>query len=384
MAYTNPYDRQSRLRGMMSRPTQGAVAFADDVAEAGGVMPTGGAFSTANDRYLKSQLRTTTDHDDRVALVGAMGLRDKANTSAQAAGANPMTGGYGWQLFDDYHAVKRNEAGLKGDRYNVGGISGGGDINMRPLSGGGPTRQINGGGGMRASTSSLEDVGDYQHRREMERLAREGGRLSLKALDDDVFYKGMDRQLGLTDAIMEGRGAAVRPEDRAFYNAGVTEDLKDYAGNREATRYWDPRQSSMRADKQRFDLERATAPARVQGEYSLNREGMISDWRRDVADTQANTRRQTATQVANDFLENIARLSREGAFGMNNGRPNPPPAEIQTAVNQILLQQLSGAGGGAPTAASGDDEQEIQMAMREFGVDRATAERELRARGVIR
>jgi hypothetical protein len=93
-------------------------------------------------RWLDQYARTL-DPKGAATLAQARGMRAKEKQSQIMGGANAVHLNDPWGQFDDFHKVRAIEEGLEGNRYKVGTIQGGGDLNQRPLNGAGVSRQIN-------------------------------------------------------------------------------------------------------------------------------------------------------------------------------------------------------------------------------------------------
>jgi hypothetical protein len=93
-------------------------------------------------RWLDQYARTL-DPKGAATLAQARDMRSKEKRSQIMSGANAVHLNDAWGQFDDFHKVRQIEEGLKGNRYRVGTIQGGGDLNQRPVSGAGVSRQIN-------------------------------------------------------------------------------------------------------------------------------------------------------------------------------------------------------------------------------------------------
>jgi hypothetical protein len=97
--------------------------------------------SARNNRWL-GQYGRTLDATGKATLAEAMDRRDEHTAAKIKAGANPIHLSGPWGEFADFHNVRKIEEGLQGNKYGVGAISGGGDINQRSLDGKGPTTEI--------------------------------------------------------------------------------------------------------------------------------------------------------------------------------------------------------------------------------------------------
>jgi hypothetical protein len=128
------------------------------------------------------------------------------------------------------------------------------------------------------------------------------------------------------------------------------QDIADYTGRREASRYFDPMQQAVRGDDFRRKLQLSTEPARI-----------AADSRADVATAQADARVSAAqagerARMFASSMDLIPELTRSGVFGRDRrGNPIAPDPEVSQQAIETMRRILSGGGraGGAGGAGMG-------------------------------
>lgn len=273
-------------------------------------------------------------------------------------------GGDLWNSFEQFHNVRGDMERSMGNRYGVGSISGGGDLNERPLSSLGNTRTVSaarrtgGGGGGEMDMGGLNFFDEQRLQKARLESALDalwqGGkqeRLNTRALElgvegDELSLEG-DREK-LARFMEQPEAGSQRYYDRLTGEATHKNAMADESERSAARMFFDPTVTRKRNAEQGAAIERSTAAARAQGELSLDRAGIEADARIKAAEATAAGRRQTDSQILQNWIKAINDAAAKGMFGRDRrGNPNPIPEELSGLATKVLSESMTG--GAVPT-----------------------------------
>jgi hypothetical protein len=312
--------------------------------------------------------RTTAGFRQNPFSVGAF----EQMFDAKAGSPNVNKAG-NWGAFFNHFGREKMLAEGRGNRYNTnfGSISGGGDINQRDESGVTPTFQVNAPPGLRTLPGDAgTDV--YTGRslkapRAVDRLAAGGsdGMTEMELYGLSRNPSPLARQLLARTRLLEQNAdlGDMDVEDRAFRGPGSQAAVdEEYGGAArqdaigaaselsKARTFFDPLIRRKRDTEQEMALERSTAPARVQGELSIDKAGIERDARVRAAQETAAGRKVSDAKRLQDWMAQITNAAKNGTFGVDRaGNPNPPPQELIDAATRTFSAGIGGgmdAGGG--------------------------------------
>lgn len=307
------------------------------------------AFGTGFNRYLSQYGGTLTDPREREAFAKAKAIADQnARTARLTNPSGALAGGDAWHSMGQFHEVRQAMERLQGNRYGVGAISGGADLNERPLVGMGSTRQVNaprqagfaGGGGFAPGggvempqydpTESASDHSDRLERQriglEMLRRQLEAADLQNRALRDSVTRAEAEPFAGSQAEVDRQTGGIRRAQ-------GLADEGLDLAARGTARRFFEPDAMRMRSIQQREAVDRASASAATAGASRERVAGIQSATQRAIAEG----RKPTAMDFMSDFMGNASDL-----YGTD---PRTGKAMLPDDAAALLQEFITGARG---------------------------------------
>lgn len=296
-----------------------------------------------------------------------------------------------WKPFQDFHNTQAALAAGRGNKYEVGSFGGGSHTETTDPETGQTVIQHGGGNAMAGTRSAaparrsaaLAALGSGDP--ELDNMNRDLTGIDLTDAQDELQWKRLQRvadAYGNREATNYAPGTPgfnARREQIAQSENRMLDDKELSAANR----FFNPRVRDKREVEQQLAVERSTAPAIAQGQFSVDRANAEGDARVAAAQAQAASRsQQSNAQIVQGFMKQIADGAKNGMFGRDRaGRPLGPPPELIAAVQQAA----QGGMGEAPVGGlDPSSEAKVTRAMSEMGVDRATAIANLKRVGAIR